>query len=78
MEAAKLVRVHRKVTASREYDAITVCIGDLHLSCDAFDRQIQLARLLADSHECPFQVSPELSVRVDKALKSQRESLRDL
>lgn len=62
MEAVKMVRVHRKATAVREYDAITVCIGDLHLSCDLVsERQFALARRLAEDQGCEFVVAPELS-----------------
>ncbi len=72
MERAKIVRLHRKATTTREYDAITVCIGDLKLSCDVVDdRQIRIAALLADSHQCPFQVAPELTERAETALKAK-------
>ena len=48
---AHQVKVQRVATTAREYDAITVVIGDLHLRCDAVDaRTIRLAKRLADEH----------------------------
>lgn len=71
MEQVKLVRVHRKQTGGREYDAITVVLGDLHLSCDAVNaRQIRLAKHLADSHAAAFMVDPLLQAQVDRALQA--------
>lgn len=68
MERIKTVRLHRKATASREYDAITVSIGDLFLSCDLVnDRQIRLAKLLAASHGADFSVCDALEERAAKA-----------
>lgn len=69
MERASLVRVHTKEVGSRRYDAITVVVADLHLSCDWVNtRQLRLAKRLADSHGADFQVAPELQGRVDREL----------
>lgn len=66
---AHQVKVHRVATASREYDAITVCIGDLHLRCDAVDdRSIRLARRLADAHGAYFMYDDATALRVQAAL----------
>ena len=66
---AVTVRVERRVTAVREYDAITVVIGDLHLSCDLMcDRQIKLAKKLADDHQAAFLFDDANAERVRAAL----------
>ena len=66
---AQQVKVHRVATSSREYDAITVVIGDLHLRCDAVDdRIIRLARKLADAHGAVFMCDDENADRVRAAL----------
>ena len=52
---AVIVRVARRATTVREYDAIIVVLGDLHLACDLVsDRQIKLAKKIADDHEAAF------------------------
>ena len=69
MERASLVRVHTKETGMRSYDAITVVVADLHLSCNWVNaRQLRLAKRLAESHGAQFQVAPELQGRVDREL----------
>jgi hypothetical protein len=69
MEAVRQVRIHRRATSAREYDAVSVTLGDLHLYCDLVnDRQIRLAERLARSHSADFQVAPELRARVHTAL----------
>lgn len=74
MERVTKVRIHRRSTQSREYDAITVCVGDLQLSCDLRnDRQIRLAYRLAQSHASAFCVAPELDDRVQAALILAKE-----
>ena len=68
MKAHK-VKVQRVATAAREYDAITVVIGDLHLRCDAIDaRSIRLARNLADDHGATFMFDEATAPRVREAL----------
>lgn len=63
------VKVQRVATAAREYDAITVVIGDLHLRCDAVDaRSIRLARRLADEHGATFMFDEATASRVRDAL----------
>lgn len=69
MERASLVRVHTKEVGTRRYDAITVVVADLHLSCDWVNaRQLRLAKRLADNHGADFQVAPELQARVQREL----------
>ncbi|MGL4575795.1 MAG: hypothetical protein ACRCV9_13510 [Burkholderiaceae bacterium] len=64
------VKIHRVSTGTREYDAITVVIGDLHLRCDANnDRAIRLARRLADAHAASFFYDDATKERVVKALE---------
>ena len=77
---AAQVRVHRAATSAREYDAITVCIGDLHLSCDAVnDRAIRLAKRLADAHEAAFVYDDATAARVHAALSvAQQGSANEL
>lgn len=66
---AHQVKVQRVTTTAREYDAITVSIGDLHLRCDATDsRTIRLARRLADSHGATFLYDDATAARVRYAL----------
>ena len=66
---AHQVKVQRVATAAREYDAITVVIGDLHLRCDAHDdRSIRLARRLADDHGATFMYDDATADRVRAAL----------
>ncbi len=66
---AHQVKVQRVATTAREYDAITVVIGDLHLRCDAVDdRAIRLARNLADAHGATFMYDDATAPRVRAAL----------
>lgn len=69
IEQAVSVRVHRMATTTREYDAITVCIAGMRLSCDVVsNRDIRLAHRLARSHGAHWMVAPELDERVQSAL----------
>ena len=68
-ETATTIRIERAETSGRQYDRITVVIGDLHLHADLTDnRQIRLAQRLADSHGVALQVGPGLGARVAEAL----------
>jgi hypothetical protein len=59
------VKVHRRATTTREYDAITVVIGDLHLSCDVRgSRDIRMAKRLADEAGCPYSCEPAVWERM--------------
>ena len=63
------VTIKRVQTGDREYDAITVVMGDLHLRCDAVcDRDIKLAKRLADDHQAWFQYDEHCAPRVQAAL----------
>ena len=63
------VTIKRVQTTAREYDAITVVIGGLHLRCDAVDdRTIRLARILADAHGASFTCDEATVARVESAL----------
>ena len=65
------VRVARRATTAREYDAITVVIGDLRLSCDlTSDREIRMAKKLADEHQADFIFDDANAERVKTALGS--------
>jgi len=70
MEQIKSVLIHTASTTTREYDAIRFVIADLHLSCDLVsDRQIRIAKKLAEQHGATFTVSGEILVnKVNKAL----------
>ena len=69
---AHKVTVQRVATSAREYDAVTVVIGDLHLRCDAVDdRTIRLARRLADEHGATFMYDEATADRVRNALGIQ-------
>ena len=58
------VKVHRRATTSREYDAITVVIGDLHLHCDVSgSRDIRMAKRIADEAGCPYSCDPAVYER---------------
>ena len=66
---ANQVKIQRVATAAREYDAITVVIGGLHLRCDAVDgRTIRLAKKLADDHEAWFFYDDATAEKVRNAL----------
>lgn len=66
------VKIHRVANAAREYDAVTVVIGDLHLRCDVTsDRVIRLAKRLADSHQAFFMYDAANEKRVQVALNDQ-------
>jgi hypothetical protein len=76
MERVLKVRIHRAANTARTYDAITVYVADLQLSCDLVnDRQIRLARRLATSHGAALQVAPELEERVRAALAGRGEHM---
>ena len=63
------VKVQRLQTSSREYDAVTVVICDLHLRCDAVDdRTIRQAKRLADEHQAAFMYDDACADRVRAAL----------
>lgn len=70
MNAAKMVRIGTEQAASGAYfDRIRVVIGDLQLRCDVnSERDIRMAKRLADDHECPFVVHPEMAEKVAAAL----------
>jgi len=69
MEAAKAVTIRREQAARGVFDCIRVSIGDLHLRCDVnCDRDIRLAKRLADDHGATFQYTPEVAPRVCGAL----------
>ena len=63
------VRIARRATTAREYDAITIVIGDLRLSCDlTSDREIRMAKKLADDHQAAFIFDDANAERVKTAL----------
>lgn len=63
-ETARRVKVHRVCAGGREYDAISVVIGDLHLSCDVrCGRDIRLAKRLAADHGAAYWCDPEIEDR---------------
>ena len=63
------VKIQRRATTAREYDAITVVIGDLRLSCDlTSDREIRMAKKLADDHQAAFMYDEANAGRVRAAL----------
>ena len=67
------IRLVERSTMARTYDAIELVIGDLHVRCDLVcDRDIRLARRIADSHGAHWYVAPHLQERVARALKAQR------
>jgi hypothetical protein len=69
MDAVKAVSVRREQSTRGHYDCIKVVIGDLHLRCDVTcDRDIKLAKRLADDHGAAFTYSPEVASRVCSAL----------
>lgn len=58
------VRVIRQHTTSRSYDAVVVFAGGLHLSCDVVcEKQIRLAKRIADHNGCPYYCDPEIQDR---------------
>lgn len=66
---AASVRIYTASNTARTYPAIQVVIADLHLQCDLVDdRQISLAKRLADDHGVLLEVAPEFQARVSKAL----------
>ena len=68
MKAVK-VKIQRRATTEREWDAICVVICDLHLSCDLVsDRQIKLAKALADDHQATFSYDDVNANRVRSVL----------
>lgn len=69
------VKIHRVATSAREYDAVTVVIGDLHLRCDVTsDRVIRLAKKLADSHQAYFMYDAANAERVQSVLNDPSPS----
>ena len=61
MEQIKRVKVCMRSTTTRTYPAITVVIGDLHLSCDVRgSRDIRLAKRLADESGAPYSCEREV------------------
>lgn len=69
MDTAKAVSIRREQSARGYYDCINVVIGDLHLRCDVnCDRDIRMAKRLADDHGATFAYAPELAQRVCAAL----------
>lgn len=72
MLRAVQVRIHRRQVGEREYDAITVLIADLNLSCDLVcDRQIRLAHELAIQHQATFMYDDANAERVKTALAAR-------
>lgn len=72
-EPVRRVQIRTEVVASREFAAIVVHLADLRLTADLVnDRQVRLARSLADSHGVELEVSPELRGRVSSALEADR------
>lgn len=72
MEQIHRVKISRRSTTNRVFDSITVVMGDLHLHADLVnDRQIRLAKGLADSHKAPFMVDEANAERVKSALAQQ-------
>ncbi len=79
MERVSLVRIKRVYVTSadtgreRSYDAIKVVLCDLHLSCnlgesESSDREIKLAKRLADSHQAWFDYDEHNAERVRRVL----------
>lgn len=63
------IRICTAATTAREYRSIRIFIGGAWYSQDwVSDRDVRLAKKLADNHGVPFQVSPELSEQVAIAL----------
>lgn len=61
--------LRRQEIRGTEVDRVTVLIGDLRLSGELFnDRQIRLARRLADDHEAWFMYDDAIADRVKQAL----------
>lgn len=74
MDAVKAVSVRREQSARGHYDCIKVVIGDLHLRCDVTcDRDIRLAKRLADDHGAPFNYDVGTQDRVMAALGDSGE-----
>ena len=68
MDYVAQVKIHRRATTAREYDAITVVIGGLHLSADLMcDRQIRMAKRLAEDHAAVFMYDDANAERVRAA-----------
>jgi hypothetical protein len=69
MIRATFVKISRRQVGQREFDCITVNIGDLHLRCDLVcDRDIRLARELANQHGAWFMFDDYNAERVKAAL----------
>ena len=73
MDTAKAVSVRREQASRGFYDCIKVVIGDLHLRCDVTsDRDIRLAKRLADDHGAAFEFDDHTRERVRAALDAPR------
>lgn len=69
MDPVKSVVIHSEQSSRGTYDRIKVVIGDLHLRCDVTcDRDIRLAKRLADDHGSVFDYSEAVAERVYAAL----------
>ena len=69
MIKATQIHIHRAESRHTEYDEMTVVIADLYLYATiSDDRQIRLAKRLADEHGAAFVVSEPLKARVKQAL----------
>lgn len=68
MEKVICVKIEAMET-SRKFNQVRVVIGDLHLTCDlTSDRQIRLAKRLADSHQASFMYDDKNAERVREVL----------
>lgn len=72
------VKIKRKQLGDRVFDAITICICDLHFSCDLMDdRQIKLARRLADDQGAWFAYDDHNAERVRRVLGVRADAQPD-
>jgi hypothetical protein len=59
------IKVHRRATTSREYDAITVVIDGMHFSKDATNaRDVLNAKKLAQEHGATYWCDPAVWERM--------------
>ena len=69
MEKVICVKVEKMETTTRKFNQIRVVVSDLHLTCDLVtDRQIRLAKRLADSHQASFMYDDTNAERVREVL----------
>ena len=69
MERVICVKVEKMETTTRKFNQIRVVLGDLHLTCDLVaDRQIRLAKRIADSHQASFMYDDANAERVREVL----------